>query len=245
MKLRSFLCLLWLSLFGCVLTLAPVQAQDEAGDEEVTETSKSKKKKKKKAKKDKKAKKKDAKKSKSKSKKSRKDTDDEEEELEDDTADDEEESETAAEPDKNAKPGVAEALGKFKVFNAKPNLKADYYIYLYSASWCGYCQQCMPIAVAEYNKMKSSRKVEMILICGDQTEAAAKEYIKSKKCKAPTIMFSELQATGFQGLPGCGMPGYPAITVVDKDGKQLKNVIGATAVKEVLSGWRGLTIGGK
>ena len=246
MKLRSFLCLLWLSLFGCVLTLAPVQAQDEMDDEEVSESSKSKKSKKKKAKKDKKTKKQDAKKSKSKSKKSKKkDKDEEEEVLDDESAGDEEETDTADAAEPTATPGVAEALGKFKVFNAKPNLKAEYYIYLYSASWCGYCQQCMPIAVAEYNKMKSSRKVEMILICGDKTEAEAKEYIKSKKCKAPTIMFAELQATAFQGLPGCGMPGYPAISVVDKTGRQIKNVVGATAVKEVLSGWRALTIGGK
>ncbi len=244
MKLRSFLSLLWLSLFGCVLALAPVQAQDEMDGEEVADSSKSKSSKKKKAKKDKKSKKKDAKKSKSKKSK-KKARDEEEEELDDEAAGDEEESDAADAAVPNATPGVAEALGKFKVFNGKPNLKAEYYIYLYSASWCGYCQQCMPIAVAEYNKMKSSRKVEMILICGDKTEAEAKEYVKSKKCKAPTIMFSELQATGFRGLPGCGMPGYPAISVVDKTGKQIKNVVGATAVKEVLSGWRALTIGGK
>ena len=227
MKVRSSFSLLWVFLFGCLLALAPVQAQDEVDVvDEVSESSKAGKKKKKKASRKK------IKKSKSKAAKDADEDASDEEDAEDD------ESAPAA-------PAVAEALGKFKVFNSKPNLKADYYIYLYSASWCGYCQQCMPIAVAEYNKMKSSRKVEMILICGDQTEAAAKEYIKSKKCKAPTIMFSELQATGFQGLPGCGMPGYPAISVVDKTGKQIKNVVGATAVKEVLSGWRGLTIGGK
>lgn len=226
--------MLWLLLFGFMLISAPVQAQDEVDEEEVVEKAKSKKKKKsKKARKSKKNSKK------SKSRKAKKEAAEDEEDAEDDA--DEEESESA----KAGAPKVVEALGKFKVFNAKPNLKADYYVYLYSASWCGYCQQCMPIAVEEYRKMKSSRKVEMILICGDKTEAEAKEYIKSKKLNAPTIMFAELQATGFQGLPGCGMPGYPAISVVDKDGKQLKNVVGATAVKETLSGWRALTIGGK
>ena len=232
MKVRSSLSLLWVFLFGCLLALAPVQAQDELDADEVSESSKAGKKKKKKAKK---TSRKKTKKSKSKAAK----------DAEDDAEDEEEAEGEADAPAPAAAPGVAEALVKFKVFNAKPNLKADYYIYLYSASWCGYCQQCMPIAVDEYRKMKSSRKVEMILICGDKTEAEAKEYIKSKKCKAPTIMFAELQATAFQGLPGCGMPGYPAISVVDKNGKQIKNVVGASAVKEVLSGWRALTIGGK
>ncbi|MBR5195818.1 MAG: redoxin domain-containing protein [Akkermansia sp.] len=226
MSLRSFLCMLWLLLFGCLLTLSPVQAQDEFDDEEASETVKSKKKKKK-SKKDKK------------NKKSKKDAEGDAE-TEDVDADEEK-----AAPAKPSVPKVVEALGKFKVFNAKPNLKAEYYIYLYSASWCGYCQQCMPVAEAQYKKMKGTRKVELIVICGDKTEAEGKNYLKSKKLKSPAIMFAELQATQFQGLPGCGMPGYPAISVVDKEGNMIKNVVGATAVTEVLNSWRELTIGGR
>ncbi len=56
-------------------------------------------------------------------------------------------------------------------------------------------------------------------------------------------MFSALQATQFQGLPGVGMPGFPSISVVDKDGRMIKNVVGAGQVKEVLTSWRELTIG--
>ena len=226
MSLRSFLCMLWLLLFGCLLTLSPVQAQDEFEDEEASETVKSKKKKKK-SKKDKK------------NKKSKKEAGDD---AEPEAVDADEEKSAPAKP---SVPKVVEALGKFKVFNAKPNLKAEYYIYLYSASWCGYCQQCMPVAEAQYKKMKGTRKVELIVICGDKTEAEGKEYMKSKKLKAPAIMFAELQATQFQGLPGCGMPGYPAISVVDKEGNMIKNVVGATAVTEVLNSWRELTIGGR
>ena len=223
MSLRSYLCILWLSLFGCLLTLSPVQAQDEFDDEEISEPAKSKKKKKK-SKKDKK------------NKKSKKDAEGDAE------VGDGDEIEEKAAPAKPAAPKVPEALGKFKVFNSKPNLKAEYYVYLYSASWCGYCQQCMPVAVEQYRKMKSSRKVELIVICGDKTEAEGKEYMKSKKLKAPAIMFAELQATQFQGLPGCGMPGYPAISVVDKEGNIIMNEIGATKVTEVLNSWRELTI---
>lgn len=215
MKFRTTLSLLWLLLFGCLLNLTPVQAQDDFDDEEEAVEEKASKKK--------------GKKSSKKAKKSAKDSDEAEDTSE-------------TKPAKPTTPKVVEALSKFKVFNAKPNLKADYYIYLYSASWCGYCQQCMPIAVEQYKKMKSSRKVELLFICGDKSEADAKNYMRSKRLKAPTIMFGELQATKFRGLPGCGMPGFPAITVVDKDGNMIRNVVGAGQVTEVLNSWRELTI---
>lgn len=147
---------------------------------------------------------------------------------------------------KDAKAEVAAvpaALAKFKQINGKPNLKADYYIYMYSASWCGYCKQCMPVAVDAYKKMKSSRKVEMIVIGGDKSEKEAKNYMKSCKAKMPSIMFSALQATQFRGLPGCGMPGFPAIAVVDKDGNQITSAVGASQVQEILKNWKGHTIG--
>lgn len=135
---------------------------------------------------------------------------------------------------------VMEALSAFEVFGGRPNARAEYYIYLYTSSWCGYCQQCMPLAVQEYKKMRA-KKVEMIVICGDKTEAEAKRYLKSRKLKAPAIMFEALRATNFQGLPACGMPGFPALSVVDREGKLIKNVVGATQVQEVLTQWRDYT----
>ena len=146
----------------------------------------------------------------------------------------------------SAKPAasrVIEALGKFKVFNAKPNPRAEYFVFLYSASWCGYCQQCIPVAVDQYRKIKASRKVELIIICGDKSEAEAKAYLKSHKAKAPCILFSELEATQFQGLPGSGVFGFPAVSVCDKDGNVISNEIGASKVKAVLEDWRKLTLG--
>ncbi len=135
-------------------------------------------------------------------------------------------------------PAVLAALENFKVHNARVNPKAEIYIYLYSASWCGFCRECMPVAVEQYKKMKSSRKAEIILIGGDKTEKEAVKYLKSYKLKAPGIMFDALKATNFQGLPSCGMPGFPAVTVVTRDGRMLVNVVGASRVKEVLSDWK-------
>lgn len=144
--------------------------------------------------------------------------------------------------EKAAKPAVLAALENFKMHNAKVNKKAEYFIYLYSASWCGFCQECMPIAVEQYRKMRTGRKVELIVIGGDKTEKEALKYLKSYKLKTPGIMFDDLKATQFQGLPGCGFPGFPAISVVTKDGQMLKNVVGAAQVKEVLTHWKEYTV---
>ena len=241
MKVRWYLLTLFFVFFG--LMSSPVSAQDESSSmdefEESTEESAaeegddadSKKKKKKKKKKNKKKKDKKG----SKSRKASKSDDESEAEDADVAA---EEKETPAES------AVVTAFNKFKNIGGKLNKKAEYFIYLYSASTCGHCQRCMPIAVEQYKKMKA-KKVELIVICGDGTEDAAKKYLKSYKMKNPSIMFSALQATQFRGLPGCGMPGLPAISVVDKDGKMLRNVVGAQQVIDTLNDWQSLTIGRK
>lgn len=227
MTIRRFLYLFMLAAFVSCVGLTPALAQEES--EELMEESTPKKKKGKKSKKSKKGDKKSKKKA---SKNS-------EEQVE-------EESDAEAEEKKGpSKPAVVEAMEKFNILNGKPNQKADYYIYLCSASWCGYCQACMPVAMEQYKKMKASRKVELIIIGGDKTEKEAVDYLKKYKSKNACIMFSALQATQFQGLPGVGMPGFPSISVVDKDGKMIKNVIGASQVKDVLTNWRELTIGKK
>ena len=160
MKLRKYLLTLMMSMFA--LVVAPVCAQDEDADTAATEEmaemdeeaaddeeeGKSKKKKKK-SKKD------------SKSKKATKNA-----------------KKGADEEAATGTPAVPAALAKFKQLNGKPNMKAEYYIYMYSASWCGYCVQCMPVAMDAYKKMKSSRKVELVIINGDKSEGAAKDYLK-------------------------------------------------------------------
>ena len=86
-----------------------------------------------------------------------------EEEIDDEQAEDDDDA--GAEKNK-----VMTALEKFKVLNGKPNARADYYIYFYTSSTCVHCVNCMGIAVEQYKEMKKSRKVELIIICADNTE---------------------------------------------------------------------------
>ena len=193
-----------------------------------------------KAKKKKKSKKKSKKKTSK--KKDKADDADAATDTEADDADGDNDADEKAEPEEGK---VAQALRKFKPVSGKPNMKADYYIYMYSASWCGYCKQCMPDAVAEYKKIRRNKKVEFIVIGGDKSREEAAAYLKEYKAKMPCIFFDDVKATGFQGLPGCGMPGFPAISIADKDGKVVKSAVGATAVKEVIANWKDYTINRK
>ena len=58
----------------------------------------------------------------------------------------------------------------------------------------------------------------------------------------PCIWFEQLKATKFQGLPGCGMPGFPAVAIADKNGKHVASGVGAAQVQEIIKNWKAHTI---
>lgn len=133
------------------------------------------------------------------------------------------ESSGTAKSAKNAKPEVAAvpaALKKLKTFNGKPNQKAKYYIYLQSASWCGYCRKEMPDIVREYKKMKKGG-VEIILCSRDKTMDDAKKYIKEFGIKFPAFMDDD--NTKGPSLPGFERSGgIPMALLVNDQGEVIR-----------------------
>lgn len=124
---------------------------------------------------------------------------------------------TGAVDDSAPRPTVSAALKKATFISGKPSGKARYYAFLHSASWCGPCRAVMPKIVAEYKKLKG-KKVEIILVSGDKTADAAKEYAKEYKVKFPVAMPTAiLQVPGYRSAPS-----YPYAIVVDRYGKVLK-----------------------
>lgn len=126
---------------------------------------------------------------------------------------------------------VGKALSQLKTFNGKASKKALVYVYLQSASWCGPCNQEMPEVAKTYKAMKKDGRAEIILIGGDQTEDAAKKFLKKYKAKFPGILATAVNAAELPGFTPAR--GIPHATMVDGEG----NVLADGFPSEVLSGW--------
>ena len=109
---------------------------------------------------------------------------------------------------------VPELLSKATYLTRKkPNLKAKYYGFIRSASWCVPCQIFVPQLLEGYSKMKGA-KLEVILL-GQEDEAVVKKYMKEHKYNIPGVMPSELGSVpglSFEGL------GFPSMCIVDAEG---------------------------
>lgn len=148
------------------------------------------------------------------------------------TADEEPEDDDAAEEKakKDDGPGaVAAAMKDVKFINAKASKKADYYIYLHSASWCGPCKAIMPQIAKEYKKMKRAG-VEVILMGHDKDEKGVKDYIKHYKVKMPALVSTSPEAKAMPGNPA-QVGGIPHAVVVDKDGNIIRQGHGALVLE--------------
>ena len=127
---------------------------------------------------------------------------------------------------------VAKAASKLKTFNGKPSKKAKVFVYLQSASWCPPCNQEMPEVVSTYKEMKADGRAELILVGHDQTEDAAKGFLKKYRAKFPGVLAS---APNVNTLPGFTLAqGIPNAIMVDSDG----NVLASGYPSTVLSQWK-------
>ena len=124
--------------------------------------------------------------------------------------------EPAAKAEDASSSPVGKALEKADYLTKdRPNTKARYYLFLYSASWCGPCRREMPHVVRTYRKIRQSDDVELVLFSSDKTEEAAKAWAKEERMKFPII----------KPKKGNGIPGYapggtiPRLGIVDHAGK--------------------------
>lgn len=116
---------------------------------------------------------------------------------------------------------VASALRKLKYSGSKPNMKAQVYIFLHSASYCPPCRAEMPEFVKEYRNMKDAG-VELIVFSHDDNEANTKAWLKSEKAKFPVVMLSSNKPDTLKKLPGYHeVNGIPHATIVDASGNEL------------------------
>ncbi len=129
----------------------------------------------------------------------------------------------------DSKNAVAAALGDVKfLVNGKPKTTAKYYIFLYSASWCGPCQAEMPKISALYTKeISKNPKVELIHFSADRAEAPAKEWAKKEKVKFPVVVPGDTTA-----VPGKTRPsGIPFMQIVRADGTEITSGHGSKVLE--------------
>jgi thiol-disulfide isomerase/thioredoxin len=106
-----------------------------------------------------------------------------------------------------------EAVKDFKP-EAKPK---KYYIFYYTASWCGPCQAYTPSLVKFYNEAKPDNdSFEVVVITCDTKEAAMNGYMKKKQMPWPALKLDE--AGKFKQKFNHGVNGIPAVITCTLDG---------------------------
>lgn len=123
---------------------------------------------------------------------------------------------------------VAKAIAQLDPFNAEPDYKAKYYIYLQSASWCGMCKVLLPKVIEAYPAMKE-KKVELIIVGEDHTLDEAHKYMENTEAPFASVYGVDPRISTLPGYKRS--QGIPAATIVDEKGKVIASGSGQLALK--------------
>jgi thiol-disulfide isomerase/thioredoxin len=91
-----------------------------------------------------------------------------------------------------------------------------YYVFYYTASWCGPCKAFTPELIKFYNKHKTEN-FEIVLISSDGDQKSMESYAATNKMPWPQLRFS--QVATFKGKHDHGVRGIPSVIVCDLEGK--------------------------
>jgi nucleoredoxin len=96
-----------------------------------------------------------------------------------------------------------------------------YYLFYYTASWCGPCQAFTPSLVEFYNARKpGNSEFEVILVTSDSDEDSMEKYAVDKKMPWPHLKLSKADRFKKEFKhPGTGIPN---LVLTDTEGKLLK-----------------------
>lgn len=109
-------------------------------------------------------------------------------------------------------------LKKFEL-SSKP---AKYYLFYYTASWCGPCQKFTPSLVEFYDANKpGNNDFEIVLVTSDQDEDAMEGYAVDKQMKWPHLKLGKVEKFRKEFKhPGGGIPN---LVLTDLQGNIIKS----------------------
>lgn len=106
-----------------------------------------------------------------------------------------------------------------------------YYVFYYTASWCGPCHKFTPSLVDFYEKHKNDN-FEIVLITSDGNEDAMEEYAAEMKMPWPQLKLKK--AAGFKKEFQHGVTGIPSVIVCELDGEVLGNYRDLAALEKLV-----------
>ncbi len=109
--------------------------------------------------------------------------------------------------------------GQFREHHLDPK-PAKFYVFYYTASWCGPCRTFTPELVKFYNQHRNAN-FEIILMSSDRNEKAMLDYAKTAKMPWPQVEFSKVRH--IRSNLAHGVRGIPSLIVCDSEGNNLGN----------------------
>jgi nucleoredoxin len=105
---------------------------------------------------------------------------------------------------------------------AKDGATPKYYLFYYSASWCGPCHAFTPELIQFYRKMKARKaSLAVILFPADRSKEDEIAYMKEMRMPWPGVDFNRLNS---REIPRSNWGYIPAMVLVDAQGKRLLEV---------------------
>ncbi len=118
---------------------------------------------------------------------------------------------------------LIDADGKPANLENASGLVPKYYLFYYSASWCGPCVAFTPELVRFYNRMKASNpELVVVLVPNDKSGDAALAYMKKSRMSFPGVEFDKLSRSEIPKNPGNTIP---ALRLTDENGTDLLTTI--------------------
>jgi len=114
---------------------------------------------------------------------------------------------------------LVDADGKPVTLGAEGSVVPKYYLFYYSASWCGPCVAFTPELVRFYNRMKvSNPDFVVVLVPSDQSAEDALSYMEKARMSFPGVDYDKMNRPGIPGNPGNSIP---AMRLTDENGVDL------------------------